>query len=254
MFPHPTHFCKLELVVVFLSVVRFLGESVRRPPWKPTPITMPLQGYGGGATAPPPNPANETLSPDAGGVDSNKSGPNPSGDAREQTSLTIADASAAASGNPNDTSVSNENIQSTSEGDNYGRNTDEEEEIQEGWGHDNDIHDIGINGAGSTASLASTSLMDDTNDKETDPTSKRSFEQLMEDETTATLHQPQESQGSLAMNQMDDAENFVSPTASAKPEPKNLQKSYNIKLVFPKDQNKPEQMTRLISRMFTKDS
>ena len=55
--------------------------------------------------APSLNPTNETLSPDVGGDESNKSGPNPSGNAREQTLLTIANVSVVASGNPNDTSV-----------------------------------------------------------------------------------------------------------------------------------------------------
>ena len=136
------------------------------------PITMSLQGYGGGAMAPPLNPTNKTLSPDVGGDKSNKSGPNLSGNAREQTLLIIADASAAASGNPNNTSVLNETTQSTLEGDNYGRNTEEEEEIQEGWGYNDDIPDIGINGAGTTTSLASTTLMDVMDDKETELTSK----------------------------------------------------------------------------------
>ena len=36
--------------------------------------------------------------------------------------------------------------------------------------------------------------------------------------------------------------------------PGNRLKSYNIKLVFPKDQNKLEQMMSLISKMFTKDT
>ena len=217
-------------------------------------ITMSLQGYGGGAMAPPPNPTNKTLSPDVGGDESNKSGPNPSGNVREQTSLTIANALAKASGNPNDTSVSNETTQSTLEGDNYGRNTEEEEEIQEGWGHNDNIPDIAIKGTDTTTSLASTTPMDVMEDKETESTSKQSFEQLMEDETTATLHQLQELQGSMEMSHMDDDENFVSLIASVEPEPRNLQKSYNIKLIFPKDQNKPEQMTRLLSKMFTKDS
>ena len=137
------------------------------PPWKPMLITMSLQGYGGGAMAPPPNPTNETLSPDAGGDESNKSGPNPSGNAREQTSLTTANASVVASGNPNDTSVSNKTTQSTSEGDNYGRNTKEKEEIQEGC-----IPNISINGTDATTSLASTTPMDVTDDKETESTSK----------------------------------------------------------------------------------
>ena len=168
----PTHFYKLELVVVFLSVVHFLGKSVQCPPWKPMPITMSLQGYGGSAMTSTPNPTNKTLSPDVGGDESNKSGPNLSGNDREQTLLTTADALAVASGNPNDTSVSNKTTQSTLEGDNYGRNTKEEEEIQEGWGHDDDIPNISINGTNATTSLASTTLMDVTGEKETELTPK----------------------------------------------------------------------------------
>ena len=119
------------------------------------PTTMLLQGFGGDAMAPSPNPTNETHSPDVGGDKSNKSGPNPSGNANKPNLTTTANASAAANGTLNDTSASKEPALPTSGRANYGRNTEEDEEIQEGWGHEDDIPDIGTNGADTTMSLAS---------------------------------------------------------------------------------------------------
>ena len=135
------------------------------PPWKPMPTTMSLQGFRGNAMAPYPNPTNETHSPDAGGDKSNKSGPNPSGNANEPNSTTTADASVAANGTLNDTRASKEPALPTSGCANYGRNTEEDEEIQEGWGHKDDIPDIGTNGTNTTVTLASNFLMAVTDDK-----------------------------------------------------------------------------------------
>ena len=119
------------------------------------PTTMSLQGFGGDAMAPSPNQTNETHSPDVGGDKSNKSGPNPSGNANKPNSTTTAKERGAANGTSNDTSTSKEPAPPTLGCGNYGRNTEEDEEIQEGWGHKDNIPDIGTNGTDTTMSLAS---------------------------------------------------------------------------------------------------
>ena len=56
------------------------------------------------------------------------------------------------------------------------------------------------------------------------------------------------------MSQLEDDDKSKMMPAVVVPAQGNLLKSYNIKLVFPKDQNKPEQMMKLILKMFTKDT
>ena len=100
---------------------------------------------------------------------------------------------------------------------NYGRNTEEDEEIQEGWGHKDNIPDIGTNGANTTASLASNfpmAVMDDK--KKNKSISKQPFDLPMEDKSEPTT--------------------VVAMLVVTMPAPGNWLKSYNIELVFPKDQ------------------
>ena len=126
--------------------------------------TMSLQGFGGNAMAPPPNPTMKPILQMREEIKATKSGPNPSGNANEPNLTTTADASVAASGTSNDTSASKEPALPTLGHANYGRNTEEDEEIQEGWGHEDNIPDIGTNGTNITMSLASNfpmAVMDD---------------------------------------------------------------------------------------------
>jgi hypothetical protein len=75
----------------------------------------------------------------------------------------------------------------------------------------------------------------------------------MEDKITSKLHQSQESQGYIEVSQPEDDVHYKNMTTAGIPAQGPTAKSYNMKLAFPRDQNKPEQMTILIMRIFAKD-